>query len=213
MTPDEILQQSRQAYNAVGDTFFSSTELYNLIWQAEQQLAMQTFCIKKIQTTSTVISQQEYVLPTTCISLKRITYNGSSLRPINFTEDDAITNYDAATTATGEPLCYTEWGTSVFLRPIPDAVYTLKLWFFAKPAAVTTATVLEVPEEYHLDMVNFILSHMFGKDGKTDMAAYHLGLWQQSVERIKGWERRKLRSNWPAAVNNIDALAEVMQII
>ena len=213
MTPDEIVGQARQAYNAVGDTFFNSTELYNLIWQAEQQLAMQTFCIKKIETTSTVIGQIEYVRPTTAISLKRITYNGSSLRPINFMEDDAITNYDASTTATGYPLCYMEWGTSIFIRPIPDAVYTLKLWFFAKPQAVSDVTVLEIPEEYQLDLVNFILSHMFGKDGKAEMSAYHLNLWKESVMRIKGWERRKLRSNWPAAVNNIDALAGVMEII
>lgn len=213
MTPDDIITQARQAYNAVGDTFFSSTELYNLIWKAEQELAMKTYCIMDTQTTTTVASQQEYARPTTAISIKRVTYNGRSLKPINFTEDDAITNYDAATTMTGEPLYYMEWESSIFLRPIPNAAYTLKVWFFAKPQQVTANVTLEVPEEYHLNMVDFLLAHMFGKDGKADMSAYHRNLWKESVEQIKQWERRKKRSNWPAAVVNIDALAETIEII
>lgn len=213
MTPDEIILQARQAYNAVGDTFFTAAELYNMIWQAEQILGMETKCIQDTLTTTTVADQHEYSKPSTCISVKRVTYNGQTLLPINFTEDDAVTGLSAATTQTGTPTYYYEWETSIFLRPTPNDAQTLKLWFYAKPQLVTVSTVLEVHEEYHMMIVDFILQHMFGKDGKADMAAYHMGQWNVSVNRVRSWEAKKRRGNQAAAVINLDAFSELSNIV
>lgn len=213
MAPDEIIEQARQAYNAVGDSFFSAAELYNMIWQAEQILAIETKCIEDTLTTSTVASQHEYSKPSTCMSVKRVTYNGMNLIPIGFMEDDAVTGFSAATTQTGTPVYYYEWETSIFLRPIPNEVQTLKLWFYAKPQVVTAATTLEVAEEYHMMIVDFLLQHMFGKDGKTDMAAYHMGQWNISVNRVRSWEAKRRRGNQAAAVKNLDAFSELSLIV
>lgn len=213
MAPDDIILQARQAYNAVGDSFFSAAELYNLIWQAEQILAIETKCIEDTLTTSTVASQHEYEKPSTCLSVKRVTYDGTSLIPIGFMEDDAVTGYSAATTQTGTPTYYYEWETSIFLRPIPNEVKTLKIWFHAKPQTVTAATTLEVPEEYHMMIVDFLLQHMFGKDGKAAMAAYHMGQWNIQVNRVRTWEAKKRRGNQAAAVKNLDAFSELSTIV
>jgi hypothetical protein len=213
MTPDAIITQARQRYNAVGDSFFGDTELYNLIWQAEQDLALRTFCLQDTQSTTTVASQHEYARPTNAISVKRVTYNGRSLAPIDFQTDDALTDYDAASSNTGEPMYYYEWESSIFLRPTPNAAQTLKVWFYARPQSVTTGTTLELAEEYHLMLCDYILQHMFGKDGKNDMATYHMNQWEASVGKIKQWERRKRRSNQPAAVKNIDALADTLEVL
>lgn len=213
MTPDEICTKARQRYNAVGDTFFASDELYDLIWQAEQEMAITAKCLQNVQSTSTVADQHEYAKPTNAISIKRVTYNGQSLIPINFMEDDAVTGFSAATTQTGTPTYYYEWESSLFLRPTPNAVATLKVWFYARPQEVTASTTLELAEEYHMMIVDYLLQHMFGKDGKDQMSQFHLNKWNQSVEKVRGWEVKKRRGNMAAAVNNLDAFAELSTIV
>jgi hypothetical protein len=208
-----LILQARQAYNAVGDSFFSAAELYNKIFEAEQTLAIETKCIQDTATTSTVASQHEYVKPDNSLSIRRVTYNGQNLIPINFTEDDAVTGFSAATTQTGTPTYYYEWETSLFLRPIPNEVQTLKIWYYALPGEVTAVSTLEVPSQYHMRIVDFLLDHMFGKDGKSDMAAYHRSLWNESVNLIISWEARKRRGNQTAAVINLDAFSELSTIV
>jgi hypothetical protein len=213
MTPDEIVLKSRQRYNAVGDTFFAADEMYDLIWQAEQEMSIECQCIEDVQTTSTVISQREYAKPTNAISIKRVTWNGMALIPIDFMDDDAITGFSEATTDTGTPTYYSEWEDSIFLRPIPNAVQTLKVYFFARPQEVTTSTVLEIREEYQMMMVDYLLQHMFGKDGKNDMSQFHLAKWEQSKAKVRGWEMKRKRGNAAAAVKNLDAFSELSTIV
>jgi hypothetical protein len=212
MTPDDVSGLARQRYNAVGDSFFADTELYNLLWQAQQILAMQTKCIEDVQTTTTVIGQHEYAMPTNAISIKRVTYNGISLIPINFTEDDIVTGFSAATTSTGQPAYYYEWEESIYLRPTPNEALTLKVWFFARPQTVSSTSTLDIKEEYQLGLVDFLLQHMFGKDGKDNMSAYHMNLWNQFVINVGSWEAKRRRGNSAAAVLNLDALGNLSSI-
>jgi hypothetical protein len=213
MTPGEILTAVRSQYNAVGDSFFGDTELYNLIWRAEQQLAMETLCIKDIATTTTVSGTREYSMPTTAIAIKRVTWNGRKLEPSDFMDDDVLTGYVEDTTETGTPMYYQRWDDSLFLRPTPNAASTLKIWYYAKPSQVTASTVLEIPEEYQLAIIDFMLHHMVSKDGlNTNLAAYHRANWEESVKKYRGWEQRKLRKDGAAAVKNLDAYSEVIGI-
>lgn len=213
MAPDDLVLQARQAYNAVGDTFFSATELYNLIWEAEQILAMETKCIETIQSTSTVANQREYEKPSTCMSIKHITYDGQTLYPIDFMDDDVITGYSEATTQTGTPTYYLDYGDSIFLRPIPAEVKTLKLWFYAEPQTVSATSSLEVPVKYHMMIVDYLLHHMFSKDNKADLSAYHLNKWTASVSRARTVEAKKRRGDRAAAVKNLDAYSELSLIV
>ena len=212
MTPGELASAARTQYNAVGDSFFGDTEIYNLIWRAEQQLAMQTKCIQGSASTSTVIGQREYTMPTTCMSIKRVTWSGRKLEPSVFVDDDVLTGYVEDTTETGTPLYYQQWGTTVYLRPTPNAVDTLKMYYFAKPAQVTASSTLEIQEEYQLYIVDFILYHMFSKDTNDRLSSYHLQIWNESVQLIKAFEKTKLRGDSAAAVKNIDLYSDLVGI-
>ncbi len=197
----------------MGDTFFAADELYDLIWQAQQELAIETNCIEETQTTSTVISQHEYAKPTNAISIRRVTWNGMALIPIGFMEDDAVTGFSAATTDSGTPTYYYEWESSLFLRPTPNAVQTLKVWFYARPQQVTAVSTLDVAEEYQLMIKDYLLQHMFGKDGKDQMAQFHLNKWEASLAKVKGWEMKRKRGNLTNAVKNLDTFSELSTIV
>lgn len=206
MTPGQIAEYARQQYNSVNDDFFSDAELYRHIYQAEMELAMEANCIRTVFTASTVASTQEYTKPTLAMSIKRITYEGNKLFPINMREDDALTLSDQNTTATGTPQYYFEFGTSIFLRPIPSGVGTLKIFAYCQPDTVTSTSSLEVPTRYHAAIADYLCAMKAAKDKNFEASTFHMQKWQAAVTKAKQYERRLLRGDAFAHVNNENEL-------
>lgn len=195
MTPGDIATYARQRYNAVNDTFFADTELYTMIWHAQMELARETYCIRKVYTTTTVVSQQEYQKPTTCFSVKRITYNGRKLFKITDREDDALTLNNQVTAATGTPQYYWEWDTAIELRPVPDDTQTLKIYSYDLPQQVSAGSTLDVPARYHQDIADFLNWQMCAKDKNFEAAAFYQNSWLKRVADAKRYERKLLRGD------------------
>lgn len=202
MTPTELEEYARQNYNAVGDTFYSQAEIFRHIFNAEMELVRETNCIRLVYTTSTVAGTQEYAKPTNSLSIKRITYDGAKISPINMREDDALTGNNSSTTAQGTPVYYFEWGSNIYLRPVPDAVGTLTIYSFDMPQTVSAASVLDVPERYHHDIANYVLAMMALKDRNREMHQLYIGLWQGKLASARASEKKILRGDAFAAVQD-----------
>ena len=202
MTPVELGQATREVYNGVGDTFFSDSEIYTYIKHACTELATKAKVIERVYTASTVASTQEYSWPTYAISIKRITYEGTKLGFITFREDDSLTLNNQATTATGTPQYYALWNRVFYLRPIPSAVGTLKIFTNNTPQAITATSTLEIPEVFHLSTVNFALHRMFAKDKKWDLSKYFLDIWTKDLSDARAWKRKeKYGDSYPVVQN------------
>lgn len=206
MTPQDVCLYSRQMYNSVGDSFFPDAELYRHLWAAQMKLALETKCIRRVYTTSTVADQQEYTKPTNTVSIKRITYNGQKLMPISQREDDSLTLNNATTTATGTPQYYFEWGTSFFLRPVPAEVGTLKIFSFNQPQEVTSSSSLEVPDRYHQDLALYLVAMMAAKDKNPGVFSLYEKMWLRAVDNARKQERVLLRGDAFAAVQDVELL-------
>lgn len=191
MTPGEVLSYARQQYNASNDSFFSDEELYRHVWFAQSILAKEANAIENTYTTTTVADQQEYEFPTNAIAIKRITWNGKALERITFREDDILTGRNAVTTATGEPAAYAVFDRVIYLRPIPGEAYTLKIFSYDGPQEVSSTSSLDVPDEMHLDLVNFVLWKMASKDQNFEGAKYYQEQWADSLDRLKRWSKRR----------------------
>lgn len=202
MTPNEIADAARQRYNAVGDSHFSDNMLMDLIYQASMVLAVETKCIERTFSTTTVASQKEYSYPTNAIALKRVEYDGLEIHSVDLNEDPKT----STTEPTGRAGCYAIWNNELHLFPTPDSAVTLKIFAFVEPSAVTTSSTLEVPTEYHLMMIDFVISYMFAKDKDPTMAAYHLRLWNEGVGRAKrDRAKRKRGDNFAVVKDHTDA--------
>jgi hypothetical protein len=208
MTPGELNDYARQQYNATSDDFFSDDELYRHAWHAQNILAKEAGAIENTYTTPTVDGQQEYSYPTNTLAIKRITYNGQRLTKIDFKEDDVLTGQDAATTAKGSPVFYMLFDRVIYLRPIPDAVYTLKLFTFDQPQEVSATSSLDVPPEFHLDMANYLLWRMATKDQNFQAAEYHKVEWEQAVLRCKRWSKKRLIADGFKTVKDENTLTQ-----
>lgn len=201
MTPTQILTAARNRYNAIGDNFWSDDELLGLLYDACLDLTRESFLIERTYSTSTVASQQEYSYPTDTIAIKRITYDGKKLIPITMREDDQITGLDQDTTSTGTPTYYFIWNETISLRPIPSDVGTLKIYSYNEPAELLISSTLEIPTQFHMDTVNYLVSEMAAKDKSFSHAKWYLEKWEKAKLRAKAFARKQKRG---------DAMAHVM---
>ncbi len=208
MTPLELITAARQQYNSVSDDFFSDAELYRYVWQAQTEFARYAFNIERVYTASTVASQQEYSFPTNCIAIKRITYAGQKLMPITFREDDVLTIANSTTTATGTPLYYAVWNETFYLRPVPSAVGTLKIFAVAEPQEVSSTSTLEIPSQYHLDLIDYVLWRKAIKDKNFQAATEYKKLWDTKMTQARDDHRRGKRADGFTAVQDIEYLNE-----
>lgn len=191
MTPAEILTYARAQYNAVNDDFFTDEELYRHIQAAEDILARECLAIENTYSTTTVSSQREYTYPTQAIAIKRITYNGRPLQKIKFREDDWLTGGNETTTSTGTPIAYAIYDKTIYLRPVPNAAYTLKLYTYDTPQEVTSGGTLDIPAEFHLGLANFLLMNMALKDQNFQAAAEWERRWEAERQRCMAWSRKR----------------------
>lgn len=195
MTITQLLTSARRRYNSVNDSFFADEELINILYDACLDFARTTLCIERVYTTSTVASQQEYDYPTSTIAIKRIQYDGKKLQPINMRQDDSITALNQSTTATGDPQYYYIYNETIYLRPIPAGVGTLKIWTYNEAQELTVSSTLEIPTQFHLDLVDYMASEMAAKDLNFTTAKYYLEKWERRKAEAKKWTQKKKRTD------------------
>lgn len=214
MTPSDVIGFARGKYNAVGDAFFADLDLYQYVYEAQNELSVETECIETTDSsTLTVASQRVYNFPTYCMAIKRLEIFDSSGNPIKlekitFREDDSISLLNSSSTTVGFPQFYETWNQQIYLRPIPDTSnLILKFYYYKEPATVTAVSTLEVPSIFHMDLVNYVVREMYAKDQNAPMIAYWNGRWEQSKSKIKRWMQKRKRSDAFTVVQNEEALA------
>lgn len=206
MTPTQIETIARERYNAVGETFWSQSEIMNLIYLACLELANETLCIERTYTTTTTANTQEYSYPSNAISIKRVTYDGVKLSPIDQRRADSLTLNNTTTTITGSPDYYTDWNSTLSLFPVPNDAKTLKVYTYNEPQAVTTTSTLEVPSFAHGRLINYILSEMYAKDKDFGSAQYYKQMWEQDKVQIRQWMKKRRRGDSFATVLDEESL-------
>ncbi len=196
MTPDQLETAARQQYNAINDTFWSSEEIRNYIYGACLEVSDEAYAVERVYTTPTVASTQGYDFPENAIGIKRVTYDGMKLRPIDMREDDLATGFSAATTSTGTPTFYFVWNKTIYLRPIPAAVATLKIYTYNQQGAIQTgSTTIEIPSQHHMRLVNSVLQKMSAKDSNFEAARWYQDQWSLDKIEIRKSMRKLKRAD------------------
>lgn len=199
---NSILQQ----YNAVGDSMFSDDLMRNLLWAGQMELAIKAKCIEDQFTTTTVASQTQYALPTNCMAIKWIEYNGTPLQRISDREYDALTLNNSVTTLTGTPQYFKEFDKTLWLLPTPDSAVTLRIYAFVAPTQMTASSSFEVPDEFVLDLVDYCLYRMAAMDKNFDVADRYKAYWDKKVQDAVMWARAKRRTSGFARVLDEDEI-------
>jgi hypothetical protein len=209
MTPTDLETFVRQRYNAVGDTFFPQTEIFNFFYKAQVELSIEFDCIERVYTTTTVADQREYDWPERALKIARITYDGDKLDPNDFLSDDVFTGDNENETMTGRPEYYQQWGDALYLRPVPgtnEAGVTLKLYTYDMPSVPSSLGTLDVPAVYHPFLADYALWAMCMQDQNPAIADRFLNAWKESKKIVSSLEREKLVADRFVVVRDMDTL-------
>lgn len=207
MTPTQLNTAIRQRYNATNDDFWSDQEIYDYLYQGCLELANDCLLIERVFSTTSVVLQQEYDWPTNAISIKRVTYNGKKISPMTFRDDDILTYLNQTITSVGTPTNYAVFNNVMYLRPIPDtAALTIKVWAYVQPQEITVASTLELPVQYHMMLINFVVSQMSAKDKNYEGASYYQGLWEKDKATARQANAMSKRGDAFGIVQNADII-------
>ena len=201
MTPTEIETMARAQYNAIGDTFYKESEILDYIYKAQMDFCRYTNMLRDTFTTVSVVDRTEYPFPSNTISIKRLEYNGLKVTPISIKENDDISLSSLDTTSSSLSNFYWQWGTSFFLSFKPEtAGVEIKCFVYKRPQRVTITSTIEVPDEYHTDLVDFVNWRMALKDENHPAARDFRDQWIAAMREARKLERRKLRGDAFASV-------------
>lgn len=202
MTPLGIEEAARRMLNATSSSFWSREEIIeNYLYFATLEMSTKTRCIENRYTTSSVASQQEYAVPSRMISIYRVEYNSVKLMPISRLQLDSI-NYSTASTTTGTPQYYYYFDDVIGLYPVPSAAsVTIKTYSFDEHSAITGASTLEIPTQYHHYLVMGTAYYMSLKE-----------LGHPNTERLRvTWERGLTDVLHAQRLRNRDNLSSVLR--
>lgn len=193
MTPSTIETFARNKLNGLADDLWSSTEIIqNYLYDCCLEFSHEVKCIENTYSTTTVSGTQEYSLPARYLDLVRVTYNGTKLQPISMREYDELVWPNTAASTTGTPIYYYYFGETIGLYPVPDAAYTLKTWVVQAHDAVTAASVLEIPSQWHHMLVDGVVSKMAMKEIGDPRASYYADVWKRHIMTAKmQWRTHK----------------------
>ena len=144
-------------------------------------------------TTSMVASQQEYILPTDILKIKRIevTYDGTNWYKVNFTD---INSRESTNDTTSIANNYTEYNpsadlydNSMFLYPIPTSASTngIKVWYEKEATELSAATSEPAfTEAYHKILCYGAAKDYFEKYSEKEGNTNKRNLQQQNLNKV-----------------------------
>lgn len=215
MTPQQIEDAARRKYNAVGSSFFAQAEIWDLIYQAECEIATETKMLeyRTVVSGGTVAGTQSYAYPSGILEVRRVEVDGQRLDRISLDEDDNVTLFDSNATEQGTPLYFYDWANTIYLRPIPStSSLQIRVYGYREPSLVTSAAqTLEVPAIHHMRIVDKVVGEMMAKDGEVNNR--YLDKWENlHLPFMKAWVRKKKIGDRFNVVKDEDSISRTLLI-
>jgi hypothetical protein len=134
------LQTSIASYLARSDL---TSQIPDFITFAENRLRRELRIRQMLKsvTTSTVSADATVQLPSDFLEIRDFVVMTNPIQPLSYSSPSSLSN-DPRTSQVGVPKSYTILASEFQLTPIPDAIYTLKMLYYAAPSylSVTNTT-------------------------------------------------------------------------
>jgi len=210
MTPASVLTNCRAQLYETTATYWTDAELYGYMWYGERELAQLVPCTEAAFLTATVTDTSGYTSPSDILYYDRVTYDSVKLKRVDQTDVDALNRrgYGASST-TGQPTHYYEYGKMVYVWPIPQEAADLKFWYFSEPAEVTAAaTDFTVPSMFQSYLQDYVLYRAWAKDDNEGKANFFRQQWENDKQlAYNNWAQRGQRDGY-RVVRDVDNYPE-----
>jgi hypothetical protein len=202
-----LITQARARINETSTTFHTEANLIAYANESQKYVVRETKCLEGSSTSAVVSGTQDYALPSDLLQIRRITFDGIKLFPINFVDLDEAELDE--TDITGAPANYFIWNDSIYLYPIPgssDAGKYLKIFYYKAPVAITASTdAIETKPVYDDVIVAYMTYLALVKDSESDLsnldkADYMMSECNAKLLAIKSQIKEKDLSSQPRRI-------------
>ncbi len=203
-----LITRARTRISETSETFHTEANLIAHADEAQKYVVRETKSLEDIDTSTTIVSgTQNYALPTDNIAIRRITFDGIKLFPIDFLDIYESEIDDSA--STGTPSNYYLWNDYMYLYPIPGAGNvgkTLAVYYYKAPTTITASTdTLETKEVYDDAIICYMAYLSLIKDSESDLsnldkADYMMGECNAKIGSIKNQLKEKDLSSPPRRI-------------
>lgn len=189
----EVRQEVLRSFGDESGVQLEDDDLIRWINSGQYEICRQNKVLKLRGTQNAVPGQATYSLdlPRDIIQIESIRLGDVRLIPTEFTTIDAnLDEYPAD--AKGSPKLWYKWGNEVTLWPGPKTTEALTIYFTGAPVRhpnYDPARLLEVPDEYYLPLVDFIMSKAHEMDDNSDSQQISTQLYAERMAAMNDEER------------------------
>jgi hypothetical protein len=185
--------------------FWTDSELYGYMNQAEQEIALNIRCTQAQTAITSVTAQSMYTRPA-AYYIDRITWGGDKLKKIDMTDYEALCR---GATTIGSPTYYYELGDTLGLWPIPATADSVCVYYVSIPPALTgSSSVFTVPVYFHNMIQDYCLYRAFAKDQNQAQAGFFKDQWDKNMLRAFTYWRNKTNSDLYQVVKDEDCYTD-----
>jgi len=205
MIPSDILSRVRDQLVETTAGFWTDAEIYRYMSDAESEINNMVECNQVSKAASSVTATSGYTLPTDCVAVTRLEFDGVPLKQINQRERTALDQPGhGGTLQRGDPTHWYVYGGMSYLWPVPTNIKTLNYYYIGQPVAITTAsTLFTIPQQYHAAIQDYVLYRAFTKDQDQAKAEWHKREFMQGTMDARMREnRRRWGAGFPKVVGD-----------
>lgn len=208
MIVSDIMMRVRRKFGDESAVQVTDADLIRWINDGQRQIVLKNeTLLEKTATTSSVVGQQEYNLPTDLLILKFIQYKESAnnayyklrgLTPVEYNE--FIDGWNDAGVARGVPQVYTIFSGKIIAYPTPSNAVTdgFKIYYNRSPVDVNTgADTPDLPLLYHDTLVKYCMQQAYELDEDLDSANGEIVKVAEDIDLLRGREDWKTQETYP----------------
>ena len=180
-----LITSARQRLNETSTAFFTDAQLVTYCNEGQKYLVRETKCLEAISTSTSVSGTQNYALPSDFYALRRLLYDGKSVKEVNFLDIDEA-DLDETDISGGSKNFYL-WNGTIYFVPIPNRNNdTIKIYYYKTPEIITATTdTLETNTLYDDVVITYMVYLALIKDGEEEKADYQMQECNAKLSLIK----------------------------
>lgn len=120
--------------------------------------------------------------------LREVVAITSTTLPLQWLGPDQASDAYLRYTGTGEPVKWSQWGSTVTLYPTPDASYTLTARGYRTPTdwvAAGAGGEPDMDDDLHMTVATWVLSRAYAQQEDTELAAYFAQVFDAELEAFR----------------------------
>lgn len=201
MNVQDILTRVKRTFGDEAGVQITDSDIFRWINDAQREIAVQNDALQSKATSTSVVGQQAYTLPSDILTLQSVWYAGFLVDPKSWqqAEEDIIALGTPNILQQGQPQFYWVWANQMNFYPVPaDSVSTITVFYNRTPTQVTDSlSTLDLGVTYHNAILQYVLQQAYELDEDWTASTAKASQFENSLKGLSENETWQGRRTYP----------------